>query len=139
MKTRIILIISLALATLLVIALVSGCSFRVFEGFEDTKDAAEPENPEVITPPKKEPLTPLEKEMFENIRKGNITDEDIQKFISEGKLTEKMVERFLDNIDAIPLPSVKPTTASGPKKPVTPPEEKGFDIEGFTGSQFAKF
>lgn len=139
MKTRFILIISVTLAILIMMTMISGCSFRVFEGFEDgnTAELKKEEKEEASEPVKKQPLTPMEKEMFENIRKGNITDQDIQKFISEGKLTEKMVEKFLENLDAMPLPGAK-TTTTPPAKPARAPEE-GFDIEGFTGSQFATY
>lgn len=152
-KNVVIAILSIALLVLVLITIGYGCSFKM-ENFEDIADAetdAEEEEPKKksATPnaaaeeKSAEPsaLTPKEKEMFENIKNGSLTDEDIQKFIAEGKLTEKMVEKFLEHVEAPALPSTpsKATTPSPTKKPAAASVEEDMDIEGFSGSMYAKF
>jgi hypothetical protein len=142
-KNVVITILTIALLVLVLVTIGFGCSFKM-ENFEDS--AMEPEDAEEAeeVPPTKAPsaLTPKEKEMFENIKNGTLTDEDIQKFIAEGKLTEKMVEKFLEHVEAPVLPNapVKPTTTSvkTAKKPA-PVVEEEFDVEGFSGAMFAQY
>ena len=157
-KNTVIVVLSLALVVFVIISASYGCSFNMFEKFEDVEHEDEHDDKkqaekETAHPSKKAEatgLTPKEKEMFENIRNGNLTDEDIQKFISDGRLTEKMVEKFLEHIDAMPMPPAEKDDEkndAAPKKPVAKPAnksaapeaEEGFDIEGFSGSMYAKF
>lgn len=94
-------------------------------------------------------LTKKEEELFEDIRKGKIDDAEIQKLIDGGKITEKMIEKFLANLElkditfdddedtkgkkaaSASLPAKKPAEAapSAPAKKVG--GEEGFEIEGF--------
>lgn len=154
-KNVVIAILSIALLVLVLMTIGYGCTFKI-ENFEDVAEAdtdVEEEEPKKKSAPvkaaspaaedkKAEPsaLTPKEKEMFENIKNGSLTDEDIQKFIAEGKLTEKMVEKFLEHVDAPALSSTpaKATTPSPTKKPTVAVEED-FEVEGFSGSMYAKF
>jgi hypothetical protein len=56
----------------------------------------------VVTAPK-ETETPVlnkqEQELFEQITKNSLSDNDLKKLISAGILTENMVEKFLNKID----------------------------------------
>lgn len=153
-KNVVIAILSIVLLVLVLMTIGYGCSFNI-ENFEDvvdddTETDTEEEPKKKSATPKAaaeeksaEPsaLTPKEKEMFENIKNGSLTDEDIQKFIAEGKLTEQMVEKFLEHVEAPALPSTpsKATTPSPTKKPTAASVEEDMDIEGFSGSMYAKF
>lgn len=149
-KNVVITILTIALLVLVIVTIGYGCSFKM-ENFEDgameTEDAEDTEE-EVGQPTKGKPvkapsaLTPKEKEMFENIKNGTLTDEDIQKFIAEGKLTEKMVEKFLEHVDVPALPSVPVKTDAAPTKTAEKPApvvEEDFDVEGFSGAMFAQY
>lgn len=140
-KNVVVTILSIVLLVLVLVSIGYGCSFK-FEGFEDGHEDEEEKKPAApAAPARTEPsaLTPKEKEMFENIKNGTLTDKDIQTFIAEGKLTEKMVEKFLEHIDApvLPTPTPKKSEAAPPKKPVV--VEEDFDVEGFSGSMYAQF
>jgi hypothetical protein len=55
-----------------------------------------------------------------------------------------MVEKFLEHIDAMPAPPAddEETAKKAPTKksaPATKEADDGFEIEGFSGSMFAKF
>lgn len=151
-KNVVVTILSIVLLVLVLVTIGYGCSFK-FEGFEDGHKAEDEEDEEdeeeekkpaarasPASPARTEPtaLTPKEKEMFENIKNGTLTDKDIQTFIAEGKLTEKMVEKFLEHIDAPVLPTpAKKSESAAPKKPAV--VEEDFDVEGFSGSMYAQF
>lgn len=44
-------------------------------------------------------LNAKERQLFNDLKSGKLSDEEIQEFISNGELTEKMVEKFLQQID----------------------------------------
>ena len=134
--TWLILVLAVALAIVVLMSIFFGCCFRFVEKFED--GGAETEEKKGPTP-----LSAQEEEMFTNIRNGNLSDKEIQKFISSGALTEQMVERFLEHLDSMPSSSDKeeepPKKPSKENKPVPPKKtiDEGFDIEGFSGSMYA--
>jgi hypothetical protein len=107
-----------------------GCKKKASkEGFT-TKEAA----------PKEEPaLSPQEEELFNDIQTGQLNDEDIQKMVESGKITEKMVEKFLAYLDTMaPGDEGKASAPATPTRtPKLPPAEEGFELEGFTGKAFA--
>lgn len=63
------------------------------------------ETKKMITPPAGEDTKPgpvlnkQEQELFEQITKNSLSDNDLKKLISAGILTENMVEKFLNKID----------------------------------------
>jgi hypothetical protein len=149
-KNVVVSILSIVLLVLVLLTIGYGCSFK-FEGFEDghedeeevktakdTKSVA-PAATAPAAPARTGPtaLTPSEKEMFENIKNGTLTDKDIQTFIAEGKLTEQMVEKFLEHIDAPALATPTKTSTPAPKTPAV--VEEDFEVEGFSGSMYAQF
>lgn len=109
-----------------------GCGCKATkEGFE-TEQAATPT------------LTAQEEELFQDIQSGNLNDTDIQKLVEDGKITEQMVEKFLQYLDKMPDPTEEdepaPAKKTGIKKePVVPKAtgDEGFEVEAFTGSMFA--
>ena len=139
-KNVVVSILSIVLLVLVLLTIGYGCSFK-FEGFEDghedeeevktpkdTKSAAPAATATAPAAPARTgptALTPSEKEMFENIKNGTLTDKDIQTFIAEGKLTEQMVEKFTK------------TSTPAPKTPAV--VEEDFEVEGFSGSMYAQF
>jgi hypothetical protein len=86
-----------------------------------------------------------EEELFKDIQDGTLNDDDIQKLVDSGKITEKMVEKFLtflDNLPSDPADSQSPPAGKAKAKSkaaILPKEtEEGFEVEGFTGSMFAR-
>jgi hypothetical protein len=54
----------------------------------------------MLPPPKNdESLNTREKELFDQIIKDNMSGEDLEKLIKAGAVTEKMVEKFLNELD----------------------------------------
>ena len=107
-----------------------GCSFRkpTMESFEDATDEGM--------------LSPQEEELFNDIQKGDLNDQDIQKLVEDGKITEKMVEKFLTYLENTPEPKDGDGKVSTAKKgPVSPKkvEEEAFEVEPFTGNMFASY
>lgn len=86
-------------------------------------------------------LTPEEEEMFKNIQTGTLNDQDIQQMVESGKITEKMVEKFLSYLDKVPekgsTHAKQPVKKVGRAVVIGKPETFGEDIEPFTGDMYA--
>ncbi len=46
----------------------------------------------------KAPLTPQEKELFEDLKNNRLSEEDIKTLVQNNVLNEKLVEKFLDKL-----------------------------------------
>jgi len=88
------------------------------EAFTDEKDAAEGKKPA------SKPMTINEKDLFGKLVSEKFTENDITKMIKDGVITEKMIDKFMDQIQSNPK-SVAETFMN--KK------EKEEELEGFTG------
>lgn len=92
-------------------------------------------------------LSPAEEELFKDIQTGQLNDQDIMKMVENGKITEKMVEKFLAYLDSMPDPDAgaastkKPEVAvpasSSKRAPALPKQDEGFEVEAFTGGMYA--
>lgn len=136
------------LCVLLVIGLILfvmyGCmnfsAYTSSEHFEDKKAADKKDKEE----DKKEEvgatdLSDKEKELFEDLKENKLSNEQITELVSGGVLTEKLIEKFLNQLNVTPEDG-KPTTSTTKAPPVHKDEEE-FTIEGFSANQsmFAKF
>lgn len=133
MKREVVLAILCAVlfATLILFAFF-GCGCKKFqEGFETETKSDTPT------------LTDQEEELFKDIQSGSLNDGDIQKLVENGKITEEMVEKFLQYLDNMPEPEgEEPVAKTAIKKgPVVPSKatipEDGFEVEGFAGTMYA--
>lgn len=135
MKREVVLTILCAVlfAALITFAMFGcGCT-KTKEGFQATEGEKSKETPS---------LTPQEEELFQDIQTGNLNDDDIQKLVESGKITEQMVEKFLQYLDNMPDPTETEEPGAAAKKsvkkaPIVPTSEEGFDIEAFTGTMYA--
>lgn len=64
---------------------------------EETKDEVEEE--ETQPEPEEEPMTKKEAELFLAITRNEISNENLEKLVKDGILTENMIERFLTKMD----------------------------------------
>jgi hypothetical protein len=90
-------------------------------------------------------LSPTEKELFEDLKNNKLNNEQISDLVSGGVLTEKLVEKFLAQLNITPDESPAEHTSSTmnkkkeSKRLPDPKEdaEEEFVVEGFTGNTFA--
>lgn len=75
------------------------CNASTAEGFQGDVDDEEEFEGSVVEQPD---LTKSEQELFEDIKKGKLTDAEVQGMVEDGRLTEELVERFLAHLDAMP-------------------------------------
>lgn len=124
----------LALAAALFAVTYFGCRCK-WEHFEDAAPKVESTSKDAKVD-KDMQLSPKEEELFADIQSGKIGDEDIQKLIDKGQITEKMVEKFLAKLDfggelasfvGTVAKDAQPAATSGPE----PEKDEGFEIEGF--------
>lgn len=131
--------ILITLSVVLVVAILAftffGCAcWRKHFGMEGFADAPEkkptpkaeehtPETkPKTPVVDKNAPLTPQEKELFEDLKNNRLSEEDIKTLVENNVLNEKLVEKFLDKL-----------------APADGTEHDKEEIEGFTsvGNTFA--
>lgn len=96
------------------------------------------------TPAASSTLTRREKELFEDLKNNNLSTEQIGELVSEGVLTEKLVEKFLTQLNITPeeAPSTGTTTERTNRNrtaDAAPKEDEEFTIEGFSGCTYAKY
>jgi hypothetical protein len=136
-------ILLFALVFMLVGALITFtvCGCRVpklpfTEGFEDmdTEDKVE----EAVQG-KQGPMSTTEQEMFDDLFSGKLSDKEVHKLIEDGRLTEKLVEKFLNVLDNMPGGKDGEKDAKqAVKKPMV--AEEDLDLEPFTGdAAYARF
>jgi len=71
------------------------------EAEEETKEKVEEIEVEEETKPEpvEEPMTKKETELFQAITRNKISNDDLEKLVRDGILTENMIERFLAKMD----------------------------------------
>jgi hypothetical protein len=90
-------------------------------------------------------LDDKEKELFEDLKENRLSNEQISELVSGGVLTERLIEKFLNQLNVTPEDGKETTTSSTATKPTTTTttssNEEEFTIEGFSANQsmFAKF
>lgn len=162
-----ILLASVAILILLAVGVVYGCKcLRVTEGFEeikaekrekkeskssddeddkDEKDKVKGKDSKtksVVGNDDVAGLSAKELELFEAVTKGEITDEQIQKLVQNGTIDEKLVEKFLSQLDNLPEHVSEESEKKESKSKSTPDEKKKpahDDVEGFIGSSYASY
>lgn len=128
----------------LIFVVIYGCmSFNVLtqEHFSSkTEEDNKNEDEDIAT----SELTNREKELFEDLKNNKLSTEQIGELVSEGVLTEKLVEKFLNELNI--TPDDTPSTAkregeNNVNNRITPTikDEEEFTIEGFTAGGYAKF
>lgn len=85
-----------------------------------------------------ENLTTKEKELFQDLKENKLSTEEITDLVKGGVLTEKLVEKFLAELNAHVDDGVGGAKASVPTVDTFTPDDTG--IEGFTsgGGQYAQ-
>lgn len=146
-RETILTILCILLSISLIVFVVFGCRCTQ-EGFEDGegKEDGEGEGEEGFEEKEKEkeekkeekkgsatPATPAatftdkEKDLFDDLMKGSVSDENIQKLIANGTLNTEVVEKFLAQLENVEKPDTAAATAPKSKASIPVPE-------GFTGS-----
>lgn len=96
------------LASALLIIVVLGCRCNV-ENFSDANKMPKKENT----------LTKDETEMFENLVSDSYSDDDVQNLISQGKLTEDLLDKFIKHLDKSKSKLTPPSKAPEQPSPST--------------------
>lgn len=92
--------ILIAVSVVLVIAILGftfmGCSCwrKPVEGFTSPPATKAPTLAEAVS----KPLTPQEKELFEDLKNNRLSEEDIKTLVQNNILNEQLVEKFLDKL-----------------------------------------
>lgn len=85
-------------------------------------------------------LTPRERELFEDLKDNKLTNEQIGELVSGGVLTEKLVEKFLDQLNSAPVDDAPSSASKKKAAKIADPVPEEDAVEGFTGSvAYAKF
>lgn len=96
------LVVSAVLVISVFIFTTLGCSckkLKVSEGFEDAStEVKEPEVVPVAADGVNSTMNEKEKELFENLKENKFTDDEINKLVKSGVLTDQLVEKFLEKL-----------------------------------------
>lgn len=113
-------ILCTVLAIIVLITVLFGCRCNV-EKFADTKTQKEPSPSQ-----NNASLTKNEADMFENLVSDKYSDEEVQNLISQGKLTEDLLDKFIKHLDKSRHSPSSSTQPSTPSNPITPNKVDGF-------------
>jgi hypothetical protein len=109
-------LISVVLALSILFIIIFGCQFRKqrhIERFtnEEKEKSSNEKKEETTVPPSSSPpppppksdnndeLPPFEKEIFDGLKSGTLTEEQMQKLIDDGKFSRRNLETMIDYID----------------------------------------
>lgn len=140
----------------LILFVVFGCidfnGATTFEHFADKDEADKEEKSKDEEKKDKDTkfmknLSMKEKELFEDLKENKLSNEQIGELVSNGVLTEKLIEKFLDHLNEVPEDGKDTTSTEKIKKMSKAADEKKksdkeeeFTLEGFTGEyMYAKF
>lgn len=107
-RTTLLLTVSAALVISILLFTFFGCACKKtpfhMEGFADAAAAVEkPKTPSDPTDADADvdmnaPLTPKEKELFEDLKENRLSENDIKTLVQNNVLNEKLVEKFLNKL-----------------------------------------
>lgn len=132
----------------LIFVLIYGCmsfSYLSQEHFSTKMDDEnKKDNEESASASASADLTDKEKELFEDLKNNKLSTERIGDLVTEGVLTQELVEKFLNQLNI--TPDDTPSRSDDKKdnnrttnNTVSNEKEEDFTIEGFTAGGYAKY